>query len=336
MRGDIKAKAATGDDAARPTPLRVMSGLLQTREGPLLLIIIILCVALSVLSPVFLTGRNIGVLLSQISLTAITAFGMTLLVIAGEVDLSVGSLQAFVGVVAMQVLNGSQNLVVGLAVGLVLGALVGLLNAGLSLGLRISSFIVTLGMLSILRGMSFASTNAAVQNQHKLPGFGAIGNGFVGVVPWPVIFMVIVFAACFLLLNRTTLGRYIYAVGGNARAAELAGINVWQVKLFCFVLTSTLAALSALVLLSRMNSGQNNAGYGFELQVIGAVLLGGTSLVGGQGTLLGTLFGVLLLGVLNNGIILLRIDSSWQIAVNGLIIMLAVFFDAQRRRRLGE
>ena len=145
--------------------------------------------------------------------------------------------------------------------------------------------------------------------------------------------MVVIFVVFYLVLNRTTLGRYIYVIGGNPRAAVLSGVRVKAVKTLCFVLTSVLAAVSAIILISRMNSGQNNAGVGFELQVIGAVLLGGTSLAGGQGSLIGTLLAVLLLGTLNNGIVLLGINSSWQMAVNGLLILLAVLLDARRRRR---
>ncbi|NJL95123.1 MAG: ABC transporter permease, partial [Anaerolineae bacterium] len=139
----------------------------------------------------------------------------------------------------------------------------------------------------------------------------------------------------YFLLMQTTFGRYVLAVGGNPRAAVLSGIRMKQIKWLCFVLTSMLAALSAIILLSRLNSGQTNAGFGFELQVVGAVLLGGTSLYGGQGSLLGTLLAVLLLGTLNNGIVLLDINSSWQIAITGFAILIAVLLDARRRKRLG-
>jgi ribose transport system permease protein len=316
--------------------------LFRTQEGILLLILVVLCVALSQLSPVFASERNIFVLLSQISLTAITAIGMTLLIVGREVDLSVGSMQAFVGVVAMQVLNATSNLAVGLAVAVAIGVIVGLVNAGLTLGLGINSFIVTLAMFSIIRGLAYTFTDAAVQNSHKLESFRAIGTGFIvqlpviGRIPWPVVITAGVFAVFAVLLSRTTIGRYIYAVGGNPRASALSGVRVNGVKTFCFVVTSVLAALSAFILISRMNSGQNNAGFGFELQVIGAVLLGGASLAGGQGTLVGTLLAVLLLGTLNNGIVLLGINSSWQVAVNGLVILIAVLLDARRRRALGQ
>jgi ribose transport system permease protein len=333
MQSEIKAE--TGP--ARQNSLGAAGRwLVQTQEGILLIFVIILALLLRFTSPVFLTQRNLGVLLSQVSMTAITAFGMTALIVAGEVDLSVGSLQAFVGVLAMQALNQSQSMAVGVVVALGIGILVGLINAGLTMGLRITSFVVTLAMLSILRGAAYISTNAAVQNNHQLPEFKTLGNGFISIVPWPVAIMLFVFVVLYLVMHRTVLGRHIYVTGGNQRAAILAGVRTRTVKTLCFVLTSMLAALSALILISRMNSGQNNAGFGFELQVVGAVLLGGTSLAGGQGTLIGTALAVLLLGTLNNGIVLLGINSNWQIASNGLLILLAVFIDARRRRALGE
>jgi ribose transport system permease protein len=330
-------------ERASSSPLMgAVNWLFRTQEGVLLLVLVALCVALSQLSPVFASERNLFVLLSQMSMTMITAIGMTLLLIGREVDLSVGSMQAFVGVAAMQALNATSNLWIGLAVAILIGVVVGLANAGLTLGLGINSFIVTLAMLTIVRGLAYTFTDAAVQNDHKLESFRAIGIGFIvelpviGRIPWPVVIAAVIFVIFAILLNRTTIGRYIYAVGGNPRASALAGVRVNGIKTFCFVVTSVLAALSAFILISRMNSGQNNAGFGFELEVIGAVLLGGASLFGGQGTLLGTLLAVLLLGTLNNGIILLGINSSWQVAVNGFVILIAVLLDARRRRALGQ
>lgn len=339
MQSETQANTGrvSGDAATRRNPLiSIGHWLARTQEGILLLCVITIFLVLGFTSPVFLTQRNIGVLLSQISMTAIAAFGMTALVISGEVDLSIGSMQAFIGVLTMQMLNRTESLPLGIALGLGAGVLIGLINAGATLGLRITSFVVTLAMLSIVRGSAYISTNAAVQNAHKLPEFKALGNGFIGPIPWPVAIMAVIFVIFYLVLNRTTWGRYIYVTGGNQRAAVLAGVRVKLIKTLCFVLASVLASLSAIILISRMNSGQNNAGVGFELQVVGAVLLGGTSLAGGQGSIIGTLLAVLLLGTLNNGIVLLGINSSWQMAVNGLLILLAVWLDARRRKATGE
>ena len=313
---------------------------LTSTQGVLFLIVAALWIYLASKSDVFWTNRNIGTLLSTVSLVAITAIGMTMLIIAREVDLSVGSMQAFIGVLAMQELNRHESLLLGLLFALAVGAIIGLINAGLTLGLGISSFVVTLGMLSIIRGAAYTTTNAAVQNTHKLSSFKQVFNGAVITepirIPWPVVVLAVVFVIFSLLLSRTTFGRYVYAVGGNPRAAGLAGVPVYKIKTACFVITSMLASLSAFMLIARMNSGQNNAGFGFELQVIGAVLLGGASLAGGKGTLVGTLFAALLLGTLNNGVTLLGYNPNWQTAIPGFVIMIAVFLDSVRRRATGE
>jgi ribose transport system permease protein len=313
--------------------------LIRTQEGVLLLIIIALCVFLTIRSPVFLTGRNIGVLFSVVSMTAITAYAMTMLMISGEVDLSVGSVQALVGVAAMIVLNQTHNLALGIVVGLVIGAAVGLVNAGATLGLNINSLIVTLAMLNIIRGLAYLTTQAAVQNFHKMPSFARLGNGFLDLgfahIPLPIVYMLVIFFVMLLIMTRTTFGRYVYAVGGNPRAAVLSGIRTRSIKTVAFVVTGMAAATSAIILLSRMNSGQNNAGFGFEMQVVAAALLGGTGLGGGAGSLVGTFLAVLLLAILNNGITLLRIHPNWSMIMNGLLILLAIFLDSRRRQAAG-
>ena len=309
--------------------------LFRTQEGVLFITVFIVCAVLSWISPVFFTPRNIGVLLSVVSMTAITAFAMTILIIAGEVDLSVGSMQALVSVIVMLALNNTQNFWVGCAIGLSVGLVVSLLNAVASLGLGINSLIVTLAMLSITKGAAYMIAQGAVQNSHQLPEFNQIGNGFLGFAPWPVVIMLVVFIVSFLLLNRTTFGRFIFAVGGNPQAAKLSGVRVMAIKTSAFIFTGLMTSLSAIILTSRMNSGQNNAGAGFELAVVGAVLLGGTGLGGGSGTLVGTFMAVLLLAVLNNGIVLLGINSSWQIALSGLLIMIGMYLDIRRRKAAG-
>ncbi len=331
----FKSGAESSESGAERWLAQASHWLLHTQEGILFIIVTAIWIFLTIQSPVFFTGRNIGVLLSQVSMTAITAVGMTILLISGEIDASVGSMQAFVGVVVMSVLNSSSNLALGIAVGLLIGLAVGLINSLITLRLGINSLIATLAMLSIVRGAAFAFTEASIQNSHKIPAFTEIGNGFFLGVPWPVIFFLTVFLIFYFVLSRTTFGRYAHAVGANPEAATLAGIPVRLIKMACFVLTALLASFSAIILLSRLNSGQNGIGAGFELEAIGAVLLGGTSLYGGEGSMVGTFLAVLLLGTLKNGIVLLDINSSWQVAVTGLIIIIAVLLDA-RRRRLGQ
>ncbi len=325
---------------ASSTGSSIAQRLLASPEGYLFVCVVLVWVFLATKSAVFLTERNIGVLLSQVALIAVTGFGMTLLMIAGEVDLSVGSMQAFVGVLAMQAMNKWHFLIVGIVAAIVLGVIVGSINAGLTLKLGITSFIVTLAMMQILRGAAYTSTNAAVQNEHKLASFKRVFNGAAIEnpvrIPWPVVIMAFFFVIFSLVLAKTTFGRSLYALGSNPQAAALSGIHVWRLKTICFIVTSVMAGISAFMLIARMNSGQNNAGFGFELQVIGAVLLGGASLVGGKGTILGTFLATLLLGSLNNGITLLGYNPNWQWAVAGFIILIAVFLDSVRRHYTQE
>jgi ribose transport system permease protein len=336
MHSNEFATEAVPEHEHRETRPRMMHGigrrLIGIQEAALLLLVVGLVLLLTVASPLFMTQRNIVTLLSQISMTGIAAFALSALMIAGEIDLSIGSLQAFVGVVTMLALNSSHSFIIGIGTGLSAGALVGLLNGSLVLSLRISSFIVTLAMLYILRGVTFLVSNASVQNVHHIPAFGQIGNGFIGPVPWPVALAALVFVVFYLILNRTVLGRHIFATGGNRQAAVMAGIRASRVKLLCFVCTGVAAALSAIILVSRMNSGEPKVGQGFEVQTLAAVLLGGTGLSGGEGSLAGTLLAVLLLGILSNGTVLLNINSSWQTAAVGMVILLAIWLDARRRR----
>lgn len=337
---------AVATDAAPPSASDGLRGvvrwLVRTQEGVLLIALVVLCLLINSQSDVFSSPANIRNLLSQIAITMITATGMTLLIIGREIDLSVGSMQAFVGVVAMQTLNATESFLAGLALALACGVIIGGINALLTIRLKINSFVVTLAMFSAVRGLAYTFTDASVQNSHKLPSFKALNQGTVfslpllGDIRWPIIIMAAIAVVFSLLLTRTSFGRQIYATGGNPKAALLAGVPVDRIRALLFIITAVLAALSAFILIAKMNSGQNNAGFGFELQVIGAVLLGGASLRGGQGTMLGTFLAVLLIGVLNNGIVLMGWDSDLITPVNGLVILVAVFLDALRRRITGE
>lgn len=341
----------SSEQVATPTQIGHRSGqpstasafvqrVLASPEGYLFVFVALVWAFLAIKSDVFWSERNIGVLLSQVALIAVTGFGMTLLMIAREVDLSVGSMQAFVGVLAMQALNEWHFLLAGIATAILLGVIVGSINAGLTLKLGITSFIVTLAMMQILRGAAYTSTSAAVQNDHKLSSFKRVFNGAIIEdpvrIPWPVVIMAVLFVVFSLVLAKTTFGRSLYALGSNPEAAALSGIHVWRLKTICFVIASVTAGISAFMLIARMNSGQNNAGFGFELQVIGAVLLGGASLFGGKGSILGTFLATLLLGSLNNGITLMGYNPNWQWAVTGIIILVAVFLDSIRRRYTQE
>jgi len=264
-------------------------------------------------------------------MAVIAGIGMTMLLITGEVDLSIGSLVAFAGVVTMDVTNKTQSVFLGVLAGLVLGALTGLVNGLVRTKLKVNSLIGTIAMMMILRGTVYLYKVEAVQNYHQLDSFFQIGNGYVGFLPIPTLLMIILFVLFLFVFGRTVMGRYLYATGGNYTAAKISGINVDGLKIMTFVLSSMLAAVAGIILVSRMNSGQPNAGQGFELEVIAGVILGGTSLGGGEGTLVGTLIGILILRIINNGIILLRWNQDLQIVISGIVIILAVYIDNRRK-----
>ncbi|WP_421723132.1 ABC transporter permease [Bauldia sp.] len=303
-------------------------------KGPIVLIVAlaVICLAISLAEPQFYSAANIIAILRQSAMVLIVACGMTMLLITAEVDLSVGASIAFVGCVAMDVMNNTDSVFLGALAGIAFGGAVGLFNGLVVTKLRVNSLIATIGTMMILQGGVFLYTREAVQNRHHIPSFVDIGAGYVGPVPIPVIVAAIVFAASYLVLRHTTLGRYLYASGANEKAARLSGLRTQRLKLFAFVLTGLLVGVAGLILVSLMNAGQPTAGRGFELVVIAAVILGGTSLSGGRGTLMGTLLGVLVLKVIDNGIIVLQWNQDLQMIVPGVVLILAIYFDVLRRK----
>ena len=307
--------------------------LLQNEQAGLLLALILLCVALSFLSPVFFTALNIKNVLRDAALVAIAGIGMVMVILLGEIDLSVGSVQAVAGIVAVAVLNSFYSVFVALGAALFAGACIGLINGLLITRAHINSLIATLGMMAILRGGAMVSTQA-VSIQGSVDSFIEIGTGHWGPIPIPVLIAFLLLALFFYVLHYTTFGRYVYAVGGNPQAARLSGLPVDRIRIAVFVIAGILAALSAFILASRLNSGQPNAGLGFELQVIAAVILGGISLTGGVGTLAGAFIGILILTVLSNGLVLLNVSSFYHDIARGIVIILAVYLDTRRKQSL--
>tara|TARA_B100001248_G_scaffold195263_1_gene150036 strand:+ start:265 stop:1236 length:972 start_codon:yes stop_codon:yes gene_type:complete len=307
--------------------------LLQNEQAGLLLALILLCVVLSFLSPVFFTALNIKNVLRDAALVAIAGIGMVMVILLGEIDLSVGSVQAVAGIVAVAVLNSFSSVSVALAATLFAGACIGLINGLLITRAQINSLIATLGMMAILRGGAMVSTQA-VSIQGAVDSFIEIGTGHIGPLPIPVLIAFLLLVLFFYVLHYTTFGRYVYAVGGNPQAARLSGLPVERIRIAVFVIAGLLAALSAFILASRLNSGQPNAGLGFELQVIAAVILGGISLTGGVGTLAGALIGILILTVLSNGLVLLNVSSFYHDIARGIVIILAVYLDTRRKQSL--
>ena len=312
---------------------KIFSRIFHSEQAGLLLALLVLCLVISLLSPVFFTAINIKNVLRDASLIAIAGIGMVMIILLGEIDLSVGSTQAVAGVIAVAVLNQMDSVWLALLAALMAGALVGLCNGLLVTKAGINSLIATLGTMAILRGGAMVSTQA-VSIQGKVEGFVEVGTGYLGPVPIPVLLAFLLFGLFYYVLHHTILGRYIYAIGGNIQAARISGLAVDRTRVLVYVIGGVLAALSAFILASRLNSGQPNAGLGFELQVIAAVILGGISLAGGIGTLGGAFIGILILTVLSNGLVLLNVSSFYHDIARGAVIILAVYLDTRRKQSL--
>jgi ribose transport system permease protein len=306
----------------------------NVKELNILLALIALCTFLSFATPYFLTTANALGVARAFSLTAIAAIGQTMVIITGGIDLSVGSVLALSGLSTGLLLADGWPLVPSILAGLGVGVIFGMCNGLLITRIGLPPFIATLGMLSIGRGLVYVLTKGypvTVPRGEDL--LLQLGQGYVGIVPIPVIIMLGITVIATAFLNKTTLGRYIYAVGGNEEAARLAGINVGRVKLFVYTMSGFLAAVSGIILLSRLVSAQPSAGLGFELPVIAAAIIGGTSLLGGEGTVLGAVLGAAIIGVLENGMVLLGVNTYAQQAVTGAVVLLAVALDIWQKRR---
>lgn len=310
---------------------KIFGKLVLFNEIILVAVLIIISIAISIGTPKFYSTTNILNILRDSSMAIIAGIGMTMLLITGDVDLSIGSLVAFVGVVTMDIINKTMNVALGVLAGMGLGAVVGLINGIVRTKLKVNSLIGTIAMMMILRGMVYIYSIAAIQNYHQLKALYEIGNGYIGFMPIPILIMLVLYFVFLFIVTRSVMGRRLYATGGNYTAAKISGIKVDNLKLLTFMMNSILASISGIILVSRMNSGQPNAGSGFELSVIAGVILGGTSLGGGEGTLIGTLIGVLILRIINNGIIILRLNQDLQIVISGIVIIIAVFIDNKRK-----
>lgn len=296
----------------------------------------------------FLTSRNLTNVLRQITVNAIMAVGQTFVIITAGIDLSVGSIVGVSGVAAAIVANaihlpGPLTFLVTLLAALAVGCAAGWINAIPVVRLNLPPFITTLAMMQVARGLAYILSHGQpipVQNSDAFNwlGTGAFLTGIPGFagVPYQVLVMAIVVIVFAIILGRTPFGRYVLALGGNEEAARLAGIDTRRVKTLVYVISGGCAALAGLVLMSRFASGSPQSGTGYELQCIAAVVVGGTSLMGGRGTIIGTFFGALLIGVLNNVMNLLNIESYTQQIVLGVVILLAVVLDELRKRYLAR
>lgn len=291
---------------------------------------LILCALLAVLSPYFLTSKNIFNVLRQFSLIGILAIGQAFIIITAGIDLSVGGTVAITACLAAILTVSGMPPVIVLILTLFLGCVVGSINGLLITKIKINPFIVTMGMMSVIRGATLLLTNGLPINFESSLAY--LGNGYVGLVPVPVIIMFLVVAIGYVFANNTLTGRNIYAVGNNQKAAILSGIRADRVKLLVYVIMGLLAGLCGIMLAGNLNSADPSFGTGYEMDVIAAVVIGGVSLAGGEGSIIGVIIGAALMGVLRNGFVLLGISAYWQTVTIGLVIILAVSMDSLRRR----
>ncbi|MDR3211937.1 MAG: ABC transporter permease [Planctomycetota bacterium] len=301
-------------------------------ELRIIIALLVICIILSFASDYFLIQSNLINVLRQVSINGLLSIGMTFVILTGGIDLSVGSMLAFGGVVTASFVSNAYKhvpnlhpllaILIGLSAGVALGAVNGLVISKV----KVTPFIMTLGMLSIARGLTFIYTNGMpVTDLNK--DFLVIGQGYIWFLPVPVVIFLAAFILAWVILYGMKFGRYVYAVGGNARSARISGINVSFIIFMVYVISGFLCALGGILLTARTSAGLPQAGQAYELDAIAAVVIGGTSMTGGKGALLGTLMGVLIIGVINNGLDLLSVSSYYQQVVKGLIIVGAVMLD---------
>lgn len=333
---DTSASVANPAAVAKParSPANAHHVLSFVHQYGIIIAFFLLCGVLSFTSEYFLTTKNIVNVLRQTSINGILALGMTMVILTRGIDLSVGSVLALSGIVSASLVHGADAMPATVAVlaGLGVGLGCGLVNGFVVARLGVPPFVATLGMLSVARGLTYIySDGMPIANLSD--SFLWLGQGRLFEVPIPVFILAGVFIALWVLLNKTTFGRYIYAVGGSEKSAKTAGIGTKKVLVATYALAGMLAGLGGLILTARTTTGLPQAGQSYELDAIAAVVIGGTSLAGGVGTVRGTLFGALIIGVINNGLDLMGVSSFYQQVVKGVIIVCAVLLDPARRTR---
>ena len=299
-----------------------------------LIVLIVTSAAIALLNPRFLSWSNILTVLRQTSINAVIATGMTFAILIGGIDLSVGSVLGLCGAIAATMVSSGMNVVVAVLTALLLGTAIGYLNGTLITTGGLQPFIATLGTVTLLRGAILVFTQGRPISTGNIPSseyFSEIGTGFLGPIPIPVYIMVLVFIVAYYILNHTRIGRYIYATGSNEEATMYSGIKTARVKRFVYAVSGMMAALAGILLTARLGSAQPTSGAGYELDAIAAVVLGGTSMVGGIGTIGGTAIGALIIGVLNNALNLMKVSSYYQDVAKGIVILIAVLLDRKQK-----
>lgn len=325
----MSANSTSIESAAgkRSSPLR-LSGMLD--KMGIFVVVIFICVLFAVLDENFLTWSNMMNMTRQTAINAILAAGMTFVILTGGIDLSVGAIVALSGVTGVyftQYLPAPAAILIGIAV----GGVAGYINGFLTAKSRLPAIIVTLGSMTYLRGIAYVVTGGyplILTNST----FKNLGQGYLGPVPIPIIIMILVYAVFFVVLKYTVFGRNVYMIGGNPEAAHLTGIKVVPRMTGVYTISGICAGIAGIILAGRLLSGQPNVGSGYELDAIAAVVLGGTSLSGGVGTIFGSLFGALFMGVLSNGLTLLSVPYYWQLIIKGIVIVMAIYVDHLRQK----
>lgn len=310
--------------------------ILLERFKMFILLVVVLAV-LGIVEPKFLAGNNIANIFKQIATNAILAAGMCFVILTGGIDISVGATLALVGAISVDLIRMGVHIVFVILIALAIGAVVGLFNGVFIAKFKLQPMIVTLATMSICRGLTYIYTKGSPITLNTALSSGKvykwIGSGSLfGKIPFPLILVILVFAVSFYILNKTAFGRRVYAVGGNEDAARLSGINTVWTKIMAYVTCGIMAAIAAIIISARVSSAQPNAGESYEMDAIAAVVIGGTSLRGGEGKVLYTIIGALIIGMLNNFLNLIGVDSYYQIVVKGVVILIAVLADAKAEK----
>ena len=296
--------------------------------------LILFSLAISILNPRFLTSGNLLNVFRQTSINAIIAAGMTFVILTSGIDLSVGSTLGFSGAIGASMLLSGSHVIVAILVAIIVGGAVGAINGIVITKGKVQPFIATLATMTLLRGATMVFTDGkpiGVSKAKFADSFRWIGSGTIWGIPIPVIIMVIIFAACYYVLHNTKFGRHLYAVGGNEEASLLSGVNTTKVKIIAYTMNGVFAAIAGIIITSRLSSAQPTAGTSYELDAIAAVVLGGTSLAGGQGTIIGTIIGALIIGILNNALNLMDVSSYYQMIAKAIVILIAVLLDKKEK-----
>lgn len=296
--------------------------------------LILFSAVITIINPSFISVSNILNVLRQTSINSIIAAGMTFVILTGGIDLSVGSVLAITGAIAAAMIAAGIDISIVFTVSILLGAIIGAMNGLIISKGKVQAFIATLAMMTLARGYTLVFTDGkpiGISAGNNADIFTTIGTGYILGIPIPIYITALVFMLAYYILKHTRFGRYVYAIGGNEEATKLSGINVDKIKIYVYAISGALSALAGIIVTSRLSSAQPQAGSGYELDAIAAVILGGTSLAGGRGNIFGTIVGALIIGILNNSLNLMNVSSYYQLLAKGSVILIAILLDRKNK-----